>query len=61
MSETSNNDNNLDLIEAFKLFDTNNDGSVSVKELGCIMRALGLTPTESDIQDLLNKMGILYK
>ena len=32
--------------EVFSLFDVNNDGQVSIKELGTVMRSLGQNPTE---------------
>lgn len=59
MDELSKNDNS-ELIEAFELFDADKDGAISVKELGCVMRALGLTPSEPDLQDTLNKIGISF-
>lgn len=32
--------------EVFSLFDVNNDGHVSIRELGTVMRSLGQNPTE---------------
>ncbi|KAK4535281.1 hypothetical protein CDCA_CDCA04G1306 [Cyanidium caldarium] len=39
--------------EAFKLFDRDGDGKITVKELGTIMRSLGQTPTERQLQDMV--------
>ena len=37
--------------EAFSLFDKDGDGTITTKELGTIMRSLGHTPTEAELQD----------
>lgn len=38
--------------EVFQTFDKDNDGYITIKELGTIMRALGQNPSEQDIQDI---------
>jgi len=43
--------------EFFDNFDKDNDGIITLKELTSIMRALGLNPTELDIQEIIKKYG----
>lgn len=42
-----------ELKETFNLFDKDHDGTISVKELGVAMRALGQNPTEAELQDMI--------
>jgi len=42
--------------EAFFLFDENSAGIISTKELGTIMRSLGINPTEAELQDMINEV-----
>ena len=42
--------------EAFTLFDKDGDGTVTTKQLGTIMRALGQNPTEVELQDMINEV-----
>jgi len=44
-----------DFKEAFSLFDRDNDGSITAKELGTVMRSLGQNPTQSEINDIINE------
>ena len=39
--------------EVFSLFDVNNDGQVSTKELGTVMRSLGQNPTEEELATMV--------
>lgn len=57
-NENKNLKFNSDLIEAFRLFDTDNNDVISVKELGCTLRSLGIVLSDLEFQDLLNKFGI---
>ena len=42
--------------EAFLLFDRNNDGRIAAKELGRIMRSVGLNPTDAMVQLKINEV-----
>ena len=42
--------------EAFALFDKNGDGTITVTELGTVMRSLGNNPTDSELQDMINEV-----
>lgn len=44
-----------ELQETFKLFDRDNDGYLTARELGEAMRAMAQHPTEQEIQDLTKK------
>lgn len=39
--------------EAFNVFDKDNDGFITIKELGTVMRSLGHNPTECELQDMI--------
>ena len=38
--------------EAFQIFDRHGEGAISSKELGTIMRSLGLNPSDEDIKEI---------
>lgn len=40
--------------DAFSLFDKDRDGIITTKELGTVMRCLGLNPTEAQLLDLID-------
>ncbi|KAJ6551371.1 calmodulin-like protein 12-like protein [Mycena capillaripes] len=42
--------------EAFSLFDTDGDGTITAMELGTIMRSLGQNPTEAELRDMINEI-----
>ncbi|ODV59269.1 calmodulin [Ascoidea rubescens DSM 1968] len=42
--------------EAFSLFDKDNDGKITTKELATVMRSLGQNPSESELKDLINQI-----
>ncbi len=39
--------------ETFKMFDKDGDGTITAKELGIVMRQLGLNPTEDELQEMI--------
>ncbi len=41
--------------DAFVVYDKDGDGTMSVKELGSVMRSLGQNPTEQALQDMINE------
>lgn len=40
------------------MFDKNNDGKITTKELGTVMRSLGQNPSESELNDMINEVDI---
>ena len=39
--------------EAFKLFDKDGDGTITIEELGTVMKSLGQNPTEQELRDMI--------
>ena len=39
--------------EAFKIFDKNDDGSITIQELGVVMKSLGQNPTEDEMKEMI--------
>ncbi|XP_060577306.1 neo-calmodulin-like isoform X7 [Ruditapes philippinarum] len=44
--------------ELFRLFDTNNDKSISAQELGKAMRFLGMSPTQQEVSDAMRTLDV---
>ena len=44
-----------DFKEAFSLLDKDRDGTVTIKELGKIMKSLGKAPTESELEEMMRQ------
>lgn len=42
-----------DLVEAFKMFDRNGDGKISSVELGTVLRSLGESLTEAELEQMI--------
>ena len=42
--------------DVFSMFDKDGDGTVSCKELGVVMRALGQNPTDEEIVEMINEV-----
>jgi len=43
--------------ETFDLFDRDGDGKISTKEVGTVLRALGLTPTEGEVANIIKDIS----
>ena len=39
--------------EAFTIFDTDGDNTISTKELGRVMRSLGQSPSDAELRELI--------
>ena len=48
-----------ELRQAFDMFDRDKGGSISTRELGYTMRAMGMNPTEAELLDLINEVFLL--
>jgi Ca2+-binding protein (EF-Hand superfamily) len=42
--------------QAFSLFDKDRDGTISIQELGDVMRALGQHPIQGELRDMINEV-----
>ena len=42
---------------AFNEFDTDGGGTITTKELGYAMRAMGMNPTENELLELINEVS----
>ena len=38
------------------MFDRDGDGTITSNELGVVMRSLGQSPTEAELQDMINEV-----
>lgn len=47
-----------DFKEAFALFDHDQNGSISATELGQVLRSLGQTPTQNELNDMINEVDV---
>ena len=56
MAKVITSEQQVEYREAFALFDKNGDGTITVTELGTVMRSLGNNPTESELQDMINEV-----
>ena len=45
-----------ELKQAFNEFDNDGSGTITTKELGYAMRAMGMNPTEQELLDLINEV-----
>mmetsp|Transcript_10099 Transcript_10099/g.22505 ORF Transcript_10099/g.22505 Transcript_10099/m.22505 type:complete len:185 (+) Transcript_10099:133-687(+) len=56
MAETLSEEQIAEYKEAFSLFDKSGDGTITTKDLGTVIRALGKNPTEAELQDIINEV-----
>ena len=47
-----------DFREAFSLFDHDENGSISHFELGTVLQALGQTPSQNELLDMINEVDV---
>jgi calmodulin len=40
----------------FSLFDKDGDGTISIKDLGTVMRSLGQNPSDAELQDMIDRV-----
>lgn len=55
MAETTRDDTEEELIEAFKVFDKDGDGKISEEEMRRIMTSLGEELTEEEIEEIIKE------
>ena len=58
MSDNLTDEKIQEFKEAFKIFDKDKDGYITIKELGEIMKSLGQIPSESELHDMVNEVDI---
>lgn len=56
MAENLTDEQIQEFKEAFNLYDKDGDGTITILELGTVMRSLGQNPSEAELQDLLNEV-----
>merc|ERR1711971_267382 len=47
-----------DFKEVFSLIDKNADGAITIKELGSAMRSMGQSPTEEELQEMIEEVDL---
>ncbi|XP_044250816.1 calmodulin-1 [Drosophila takahashii] len=55
MDELSKEEQDL-LKQTFRILDKENEGAITSKELGVVIRALGRQPNESEVQSMINEV-----
>ena len=46
-----------ELKQSFNEFDADGGGTITTRELGYAMRAMGMNPTERELRELINEVG----
>ncbi|KAL3874261.1 hypothetical protein ACJMK2_037301 [Sinanodonta woodiana] len=44
--------------DAFNVFDKDGDGTITTKELGTVMKSLGLNPTDDELCDMIHEVDV---
>ena len=44
--------------EAFHLFDKNQDGTITTKDLGNVLKAIGQNPSDEETQQLMERVNV---
>ncbi|XP_060602173.1 neo-calmodulin-like [Ruditapes philippinarum] len=47
-----------ELRQAFRIFDKDDDGTISTQELGTVLRSLGQNPTEHDLEQIIKEVDV---
>lgn len=58
MAEQLTEDKIAEFREAFEIFDKDKDGYITIKELGEIMKNLGQTPTDQELNDMILEVDL---
>ena len=58
MAEDLTEEQKQEFKDVFSLFDKDGDGTVSTKELGVVMRALGQNPTDAEIAEMIKEVDV---
>jgi calmodulin len=58
MAENLSDEKILEFRAAFEIFDKDEDGKITKKELGTVMRNLGQNPTEVELTEMINEVDI---
>ncbi|KII73205.1 Calmodulin [Thelohanellus kitauei] len=56
MAQRLSDEQEKDIRDAFDVFDKDGDGQIRSKDLGVVMRCLGMNPTEAELHDMINSM-----
>ena len=56
MTSTFSEEQLTEYREAFGMFDKNGDGTITINELGTVMKSLGTNPTNAELQDIINEV-----
>ena len=54
MKEEISEEQRADYLDAFNMFDNNQDGTITREKLGNLMRKLNQTVTEDDLKDMIS-------
>ncbi|OCL00910.1 calmodulin [Cenococcum geophilum 1.58] len=58
MTEALTNEQISEYRQAFAAFDKDGNGEITSEELGEMMRSLGLEPSETELQDIINEVDL---